>query len=543
MDDPDKLLTSTLFIPCAGKGTRLAATGNLIPKPLITVDGKPAVAHIIDSYPQEWDVILAIGFEGEAIRNAVTAYFADSPRLKQITFVETDSYAHEGKGLSHTLLDAQDTLSDRPFVFHASDTILKSDSWSTSFLTNINQIVLAAARYPGRYRIVKPQPQGGSAWSHIEINPEHTTEPVYIGLAHVYSPEEFWNELAKNIVDSPEGGETLGLLPSGCSPIQLKDGDWIDTGSGLAFEDLEEWNSRTENILPKGNEALWFSPTSVTKFHIDPDFIKGRIERAQALFPFVPKITYVNTNAFTYKYVAGQTLSRSMESLKFDSKAMFVKLESFWFEEVKQPSVASEITASNYLAFYKTKTEKRIVELLIEEPNLGMPVIIDGIRVPGIDQQMAMIPWEELTAPLWGRVHGDFHPENIIESSDGTYTFLDWRQDVAGSQEAFGDVYYDLAKFAHGLRVDHGIVRRGLYSVMQQGESTVRLSLNRDVRKTKVYDELEEFVTSRGLSWRRVQLLEALIYLNIAPLHEPEMYRLLLGYLGRKLLHQTLTSK
>ena len=47
--------------------------------------------------------------------------------------------------------------------------------------------------------------------------------------------------------------------------------------------------------------------------------------------------------------------------------------------------------------------------------------------------------------------HGDCVPDNIIDEGD-KFTIIDWRQNFGDSLT--GDVYYDLAKFNHGMTFD-----------------------------------------------------------------------------------------
>lgn len=46
-----------LVIPMSGQGSRFAKVGYTVPKPLILVEGKPIIAHVLDMFPGENDVI------------------------------------------------------------------------------------------------------------------------------------------------------------------------------------------------------------------------------------------------------------------------------------------------------------------------------------------------------------------------------------------------------------------------------------------------------------------------------------------------------
>ena len=60
----------------------------------------------------------------------------------------------------------------------------------------------------------------------------------------------------------------------------------------------------------------------------------------------------------------------------------------------------------------------------------------------------------------WG-----FHPENILIDNKNEIKLLDWRQGYGDGMYEFGDVYYDLAKFMHGLIVDHKRVHSNDYAI------------------------------------------------------------------------------
>ena len=46
-------MTIQIIIPMSGYGERFKRAGYDVPKPLIVVEGKPIIAHVIDLYPKE----------------------------------------------------------------------------------------------------------------------------------------------------------------------------------------------------------------------------------------------------------------------------------------------------------------------------------------------------------------------------------------------------------------------------------------------------------------------------------------------------------
>ena len=49
-----------IIIPMSGYGERFKKAGYKLPKPLIVVDGKPVIAHIVDLYPGEKNFFLFV---------------------------------------------------------------------------------------------------------------------------------------------------------------------------------------------------------------------------------------------------------------------------------------------------------------------------------------------------------------------------------------------------------------------------------------------------------------------------------------------------
>ncbi|WP_263808894.1 sugar phosphate nucleotidyltransferase [Salinibacter sp.] len=79
----------TGVIMAGGKGTRLRPLTNVIPKPLVPVDDRPILEHIIDWFSEYGvtDLFISVGYKSDMIRQ----YVADNVALGiNITFIEED---------------------------------------------------------------------------------------------------------------------------------------------------------------------------------------------------------------------------------------------------------------------------------------------------------------------------------------------------------------------------------------------------------------------------------------------------------------------
>jgi hypothetical protein len=160
--------------------------------------------------------------------------------------------------------------------------------------------------------------------------------------------------------------------------------------------------------------------------------------------------------------------------------------------------------------------------------------------MPRLDQLLAKLDWYHLADGVPTRFHGDFHFENILwEPKSEMFTFLDWRQDFAGSLVR-GDIYYDFAKLLHGLIVSHELIERNLFSVTWESGS-IRYDFHRKQTLVDCEHAFSKWLTENEFDVNKVYLLTSLIFLNIAPLHH-HPYNKLLFALGKKMLHDHLLS-
>ena len=526
--------TKTVFIPCAGMGSRIANGRSSFPKPLKDLGGLPAIARVIAQYPEDWQIVIALGFDANLIGDAVGALVSGTPREGRVEFVFTNSWSDKFQGLSHTLLAAREVLGERNFVFHAVDSILDDEIFSVhKSLLPKNQIFVSRCSTPGTYRFVSPShPEDTPSWQVSDFQ-AFQDRLAYIGIAHVYEPEGFWGPLTAGADQHPEAGETLGIDLATVKLVGVPDGAWFDIGTRIGLSAAEHAFLSSRNILTKKDEAIWFSDSRVIKIHRDTDFIEGRVSRAEKLSPFVPDIAYSNAHTYSYEEVPGKELSKVLEEPEIEISSFFDFLWDFWTGDQGGKLEASKHSHDSYLSFYREKTLLRVADLLRKFPHLENECQINGTRTRSLSSLCNSIPWDAIAAITPARVHGDLHPENILITDGGDFLLLDWRQDMAGSRGSLGDVYYDLGKMAHGLRVDHGVVKLGGYKVHESSGGDVEVSIDWPAGKLRAFSSFEHQVQSWGLSWNQVMLIEAIIYLNIAPLHEPDEYAKFLAYFGR----------
>ena len=517
-----------IVIPTAGIGSRLKEFTRYINKSLVGIANRPTISHLIEQFPQDCEFVIALGHKGELVRNFLELAYPD----RTFFFANVDPYKGKGSGLGLSLLACEQYLQE-PFVFLSCDTLVKElipepdhDWMGFSQIEDLAQ-----------YRTLNVV--NGNVAEICEKGAIRENPKVYIGLTGVHSYRKFWQAMHSGGTLAIDQGESYGMksiLES--NNVTTHEFTWFDTGNRESIQIAREVYAKPgePNILEKKNEAIWFVGNNVVKYSDDIDFITNRVKRAKELQEFVPNIYTHKSNMYCYKKVNGEVLSDVINPAIFE--LFLTKCKAFWLKKDLSLEEKKQFE-NNCLNFYKKKTFER-VELFYKNFNQkDDAAIINGELMPSLQDLLNQIDWDWMSKGLAGRFHGDFHFENILYSkSDKKFTFLDWRQDFAGDLSV-GDVYYDLAKLMHGLIVNHGIVVNDQFNASWK-DGEIKFDIQRKQSLAECEQRLNIWIQESNYDLKKVKVLTALIYLNIAALHH-HPYSLLLYGLGKKMLKQELS--
>lgn len=517
-----------IVIPTAGIGSRLKESTRYINKSLVGIANRPTISHLIEQFPQDCEFVIALGHKGELVRNFLELAYPD----RTFFFANVDPYKGKGSGLGLSLLACEQYLQE-PFVFLSCDTLVKElipepdhDWMGFSQIEDLAQ-----------YRTLNVV--NGNVAEICEKGAIRENPKVYIGLTGVHSYRKFWQAMHSGGTLAIDQGESYGMksiLES--NNVTTHEFTWFDTGNLESIQIAREVYAKPDepNILEKKNEAIWFVGNNVVKYSDDIDFITNRVKRAKELQEFVPNIYTHKSNMYCYKKVNGEVLSDVINPAIFE--LFLTKCKAFWLKKDLSLEEKKQFE-NNCLNFYKKKTFER-VELFYKNFNQkDDAAIINGELMSSLQDLLNQIDWDWMSKGLAGRFHGDFHFENILYSkSDKKFTFLDWRQDFAGDLSV-GDVYYDLAKLMHGLIVNHGIVVNDQFNASWK-DGEIKFDIQRKQSLAECEQRLNIWIQENNYDLKKVKVLTALIYLNIAALHH-HPYSLLLYGLGKKMLKQELS--
>ena len=514
-------------IPTAGTGSRLGGLTRFINKSLVSIANRPTLSHLIEQFPADTEFVIALGHKGELIRE----FFELAYPQRTFFFAEVQPFEGPGSGLGLSLLACKHHL-QQPFIFISCDTLVKviipapDENWmgyaDLSDLAPYRTLALSN-------RYVEAICEKGEG--------EEDTHKPYIGLAGIYDWQTFWSGMEHGGEEAIQTGEAYGLRQLLTDKIKAYSFTWYDTGNIAALNHTRELYQEPDapNILEKANEAIWFVDHKVIKFSDDEKFIANRVKRVNELEGFVPKVTGVQKHMYRYGKVEGRVLSEVVTLPLFNQ--LLDHCADFWKKKVLTIDDAQEFRNS-CSRFYRDKTYERVALFYKNFSRQDGTESINGVSMPELDTLLNTLDWDWLSDGLPGRFHGDFHFENILwNANTERFTFLDWRQDFGGHLST-GDIYYDFAKLLHGLIISHELIAGNYFSVKWREEEILY-----DFHRKQIHVECErrfgEWIEAEGYDKKKVAVLTALIYLNIAALHH-NPYSLLLFSLGKAMLKNEL---
>jgi choline kinase len=505
-----------VIITTSGLGSRLGELTNYTNKSLVRIADKPAISYIVESYPEEVEFIITLGHFGSHIKQFLEIAYPE----RKFTFVEINKYKGLGSSLGYSLLQCKHYI-NTPFIFHASDTII------TNYVPE----------YPSQNYIIGSYKENSSQYRtiHIDANKlikinekgELNFDFSYIGVAGIKDFKLFFYNLEKLINDRHEDTSDVHAINNMLPDVDFKgkwiNGDnWFDVGNTTELNKTRKAFHSNIEVLDKVDESIFFFDNFVIKFFTDSTINKNRVTRAYNLGDLVPEIIDSTENFYKYKKAEGKLFSKSVNNQTFDIFLNWTKT-NLWLK------TSDSTFKEKCYDFYIIKTKKRIAQYLENNTENNQ---INGQQIQDIYNLIDTIDTEWLCDGIPSQFHGDFILDNIIETQDG-FKLIDWRQDFAGDLEV-GDLYYDLAKLNHNLTVNHDIVNKNLFG---SSKENCYILVNSKLKECE--EILHAFIIKNGLDLKKVKILTAIIWINMAPLHEYPFNNFLFNY-GKYSLHKQL---
>jgi len=498
-----------LCILTAGIGSRLGQLSKHINKGLLPLGNKAIISHMIDKTPIDYDIVVVLGYKG----NTVKEYCEAAHPNRQFTFVTVDKYTGEGTGPGYSISHAKKYL-QRPFIWTTADTIILDDIPRV----NTNWLGIYPTSMPEKYATVKIK--DGDVFDLTHKSKDGYNH-AFIGLAGVYEYNTFWEQLDKNM---GEGGEIVSAYHNvgEYNTIKPKEFDWYDIGTIDNYMKAQKTFTTQKYGIPKTNGQFLYEVDGKC-IKMFQDSVKGKCHRAENLGDLVPKLNYKGDNIFAYDWVEGATLYDST----LDDRRNFID----WVgKEIKMSQESDVNISADCQKFYIQKTEDRLKQYIDYAPDIMQSeLVINGKQYKTIGYYLEQLDKDllcnnNISTIKW---HGDMQFDNIIKSGGDSFKFIDWR-DTFGDSTDYGDAYYDLAKLYGGICMNYSYMKDEKNYSYTRDDNRIEFSFRTDKIEDKILQQkFYDMVKQHGYSYDKIKTITALIYLNMAPLHEKGLDHLL----------------
>tara|TARA_B100000029_G_scaffold502999_2_gene579223 strand:+ start:1067 stop:2686 length:1620 start_codon:yes stop_codon:yes gene_type:complete len=511
-----------VLLTSAGIGSRLKPYTDYINKGLLPFKNKPALLNIINNYPKNTKFILCVGYLQESILDFIK--IADLNH--RVKIIKIDNFDEKNGSLTYTLKKAMKNINE-PFIFHSNDSmteriLIKNCKKNLIFINNksVKNQIYRKVSISDRYNINK-------FYSKSYQN-QNLKLYDYIGITYIYEYDKF-----KKFINNynKKDGES-GFIKKFSNTFKIyKIKKWVDIGNIKDFENNAYLNY---NVLPKKDQHIYFFNNKVLKFFNDRKKIKNLKIKSKFFKKITPILIKHSNNFVGYNYINGEIFNKQRK-INLKKLLLFFKKE-IWNKKTK--IVNKKKFKEELNKFYFIKSINRIDEYINNNKKFCDFLYINNIKVDNIKNIIKKINWKNLSNSIPTYMHGDLHFENILISKNKIIA-LDIRNDFS-KFKFLGDMYYDLSKILHGIIVNHEIVNQNYFKYKKNNKS---IKIN--IRVTKNFNNnlkiFYEYCKKENYNIKKIEIICALIYLNIACLHH-HPYSHFLFCLGNLMLHFNLNT-
>lgn len=511
-----------VLILCAGLGTRMHDVCKTMSKVLLPLNNKAILSHIIEKFPHDWELVIALGYKGDAIQ----AYCKLAHSDRNIKFVYVDDYTSPSAGPGYSALQCKQHL-QKPFYFITGDAIIDDEIPS---LTK-NWLSVYPTAFPEKYatvevtenQITKLKNKSSSGFSH-----------AFSGIAGIYEYETFWKCLENNIKDGEIVSAFYDINAYSC--IEAKHLNWFDTGNVDDFLKAKSYfKDAPLSLLKDTGDCVYHLNGKFIKFFSDRKKLENIKARWKHIQHLTPTDVVFRNNFLSYSWVDGENL------YEVDDVTVFEKFLSVLEEQIQDTSKLKKFDA---ISFYIDKTHERMKAFANKhgEHYYSKSFEVNKKILPSMKSILYSIDFEVLfNNPASKNFHGDLQFANILYQKESEkFFYIDWR-DSFGKNTEQGDVYYDLAKLMGGMIISYDNMKNNNDFFVYENGTEIQYSYDVPSSLELCRTIYKRWLSEKNYDCNRISLIVGLIFLNMAPLHDDKFSKLL-WFKSMEMLHDYQTN-
>jgi choline kinase/mannose-6-phosphate isomerase-like protein (cupin superfamily) len=502
--------TPAVLILAAGLGSRLKHHTESKNKALLPINNKAIISYIIDKFPKNYELVVAVGYKKDSLIEYCTVAHPD----RKFTFVHVDKWENPNVGPGYSTLKCKQHL-QKPFYIITADCLIDSELPSIDG----NWLGVYPTSYPEKYSTINVDLNGNVL--DFKNKCKNGYDQAFIGLASVFDYEIFWKELETNTTDYELVSAWFNSKKY--STLKSKELKWFDTGN---LDDIQNTKSHFKDVplsLHKNIDEITYKINhKFLKFNADVQITNNRYNRGLKLRSLVPNNLKSNNNFLSYDWADGITL------YEYNSYNIYSKFLPFFKNTIDNSKTWLDSNLISKFYVDKTNVRKKMFLDLYDDDFLNKRFNINGVEYPSMSELLDKVDFPSLSSNLlYSNFHGDLQFDNIIyNTKDDKFTYIDWRESFAGDTNG-GDLYYDLGKLYGGCLLPYNLLKNAHYVNFTAGHSYIKYDYQINDSLKEFTSTYENWLTSNGYNLNKVKLITGLIYLNMSPLHDSKFNKLL----------------
>lgn len=360
---------------------------------------------------------------------------------------------------------------------------------------------------------------------------------LFVGVFYLSSPLDFKSCIEKCSFEF--GDESVSVyyralkLYSTIHPLKaIKTNNWFDIGHADKYfnSKLEvkarEFNhikiDKNRGILTKTSddkdkfigEIKWY-----LKLPADVEYVRPRIFSYSTSY----SAPYISMEYYAYHTVHELFLNGDLDIRQWET--IFKRIK-FIIDDFKRYKVSDEYIIQALEDMYLTKTLQRFEKLKCDVRFTGFftnPIVVNGSVYKSlndiIDILKVIVPEMLYDVKEFNIIHGDLCFANMMVDNNLSFVKVIDPRGKFGKYDIYGDKRYELAKLLHSVDGKYDYIIKDLFEVSHSGNSIDYTIMDKN-RKFNLYSVfVEVFKEELGEDLKKIELIEALLFLSMIPLH------------------------
>ncbi len=360
---------------------------------------------------------------------------------------------------------------------------------------------------------------------------------LFVGVFYLSSPLDFKSCIEKCSFEF--GDESVSVyyralkLYSTIHPLKaIKTNNWFDIGHADKYfnSKLEvkarEFNhikiDKNRGILTKTSddkdkfigEIKWY-----LKLPADVEYVRPRIFSYSTSY----SAPYISMEYYAYHTVHELFLNGDLDIRQWET--IFKRIK-FIIDDFKRYKVSDEYIIQALEDMYLNKTLQRFEILKDDVRFAGFftdPIVVNGNAYKSLNDIIgilkAIVPEMLYDVKEFNIIHGDLCFANMMVDNNLSFVKVIDPRGKFGKYDIYGDKRYELAKLLHSVDGRYDYIIKDLFEVSHSGNSINYTIMDKN-RKFDLYSVfVEVFKEDLGEDLKKIELIEALLFLSMIPLH------------------------